>query len=219
MNCPSARSSRAEPFFQDHEARARKFSRSLEIHLTECFAELEMLFRLESIFPLRAEAMMLDVALLVLAVGHFVERQIGDLRQCVVERLGGSFSSTSSAGMVSLNAATSASITLLVLFRPCLLRLADVFRGGIAAGLGGFERENGGAALLVDLDECAASGRAVPRRASARSKASGLSRMKLMSCMRYFQGVMPGLVPGDPDCVGTAPYLSEMAGTSPAMTN
>ena len=88
MNCPSARSSRASPFFSTTKRAPDNFAASLEIHLAERFAELEMLLRRERVVALRAEAMMLDIVVRVLAVRHIVERQVGNLRQRLVELLG-----------------------------------------------------------------------------------------------------------------------------------
>src|SRR5262249_56076288 len=59
----------------------------LEIHLPERFAEIEMLLRRKTVIALGAEAMVLDVVARILAVGHFGQRQVGDLRERVVERL------------------------------------------------------------------------------------------------------------------------------------
>ncbi len=47
-----------------------------------------MLVGRKRVIALRTKAMLFDVILLVLPVGHFVERQIGNFRQRVVERLG-----------------------------------------------------------------------------------------------------------------------------------
>ena len=70
--------------FQHDKTRAGKFGRGLEIHLAERFAKLEMLLWLERIVAPGPEMMALDVVVLVLAVGHVVERQIGDFGKCVV---------------------------------------------------------------------------------------------------------------------------------------
>src|SRR5262249_48846788 len=79
-----------EAALQHHEARARQLRGGLEIHLPEPLAKIEMLLRREAIIALGAEAVMLDVAAWVLAVRHFGcgQRQIGNLRERVVERLG-----------------------------------------------------------------------------------------------------------------------------------
>src|SRR5262249_21144794 len=77
-----------EAALQHHEARARQLRSGLEIHLPEPLAEIEMLLRREAVIALGTEAMMLDVAAWVLAVRHFGQRQIVDLRELVAERLG-----------------------------------------------------------------------------------------------------------------------------------
>ena len=69
---------------QNYKARTGDFRSRLEIHLAERFAEIEMLLRRKCVIAFRAELMMLDIVLLVLAVRHFVERQIGNLCKQVV---------------------------------------------------------------------------------------------------------------------------------------
>ena len=61
-----------ETFFQNNKTRARQFGRSLEIHLAQRFAKLEVLLRRESVITFGAEAMMLDVVFFIFAVRHFV---------------------------------------------------------------------------------------------------------------------------------------------------
>ena len=78
-----------QALLQHDKARAGQLRRGLEIHLAERFAEIEMLLRRERIIALRPETMMLDIVVLVLAVGHFVERQIGNFGQRFFELLGG----------------------------------------------------------------------------------------------------------------------------------
>ena len=76
-----------QAFLQNDKARAGQFRRGLEIHLAKRFAEIEMLLRRKGIIAPGAEAMMLDIVVGALAVGHFGERQIGNLRQRIVQRL------------------------------------------------------------------------------------------------------------------------------------
>ena len=73
-----------QAFFEHNKTRAGQFCRGLEIHLAERFAEIEMLFRLERVVAPGPEMMMLDIVVLVLAVGHVVERQIGNFGKRVV---------------------------------------------------------------------------------------------------------------------------------------
>ncbi len=73
--------------FQNDKTRTGEFCGGLEIHLAERFAELEMLLRLERVVASCPEAMMLDVVVLVLAVGHVGERQVGYFRERVVQIL------------------------------------------------------------------------------------------------------------------------------------
>ena len=77
-----------QAFLQNNKARAGELGRGLEIHLAERFAKLEMLLRRERVVALGPETMMLDIVVRVLAVGHFVERQIGNFGERVVELFG-----------------------------------------------------------------------------------------------------------------------------------
>ncbi len=183
MNCPSARSSRAKPFFQNNKPRAGKFGRNLEIHLAERFAEIEMLLRFERIVAFRPKMMTLDVVVRILAVRNVVERQIGDFRKRAFSSSLASFSSASIAGIDSLSVATSPS-RLLAFFRPCsfwLRRFLSTPRCGAPARF----RARGFSAAAFRRARSAAALRPKARaRLSARSKASGFSRMKRMSCMQ-----------------------------------
>ena len=81
-----------EPALQHDEARAGQLRRGLEIHLAERLAQFEMLLRREVIVALGAEMMMLDIAVLVVAVRHLVERQVRNCGERVVEFLRAAFS-------------------------------------------------------------------------------------------------------------------------------
>src|SRR5882724_3974589 len=78
-----------ETFFQDHEARAGKLRRGLEVHLVERLAEIEMLPGRKAVIALGPEMMVLDIVVDVLAVRHLGrrKRQVRDLRERVVELL------------------------------------------------------------------------------------------------------------------------------------
>ena len=67
------------------KTRTRKLRGGLEVHLAERLAQIEMLLRRESIVALRPKMMVLDVGALVLPIGHFIERQVWDLRERLVE--------------------------------------------------------------------------------------------------------------------------------------
>src|SRR5437763_410691 len=72
---------------EHHEARAGQLGRGLEVHLPQSFTEIEMLQRRESVVALDAETMVLDVVGCLLAVRQVLERQVGDLRERVLELL------------------------------------------------------------------------------------------------------------------------------------
>ena len=74
-----------EAALQHNKARARKLRGGLEVHLAERLAEFEMLLGREAVIALRPEMMVLDIGALVLAVRHLIERQIGNLRERLVE--------------------------------------------------------------------------------------------------------------------------------------
>src|SRR3954454_25092993 len=74
-----------EAALEHNKARARKLRGGFEIHLTERLAEFEMLLRREPEIALRPEMMVLHVGAFVRAIRHVVERQIGNLRNYLVE--------------------------------------------------------------------------------------------------------------------------------------
>ena len=70
-----------EAGLEHHKARARELGRGLEVHQPQRLAQLEMLLRREIFFfeiARQAELVMLDIVFGVLAVRHFVERQVRD---------------------------------------------------------------------------------------------------------------------------------------------
>src|SRR5262249_31429647 len=127
-----------EAALQHHEARARQLRSGLEIHLPEPLAEIEMLLRREAVIALGTEAMMLDVAAWVLAVRHFGQRQIGDLRERVVERLGELLFSRLERRDLGLQARALGHERLPRRFFVAFLRRADLPRRRVAASERGF---------------------------------------------------------------------------------
>ena len=128
-----------QAFLQNDKARARKLRSSLEIHLAERFAEVEMLLGRKRVVALGAETMMLDVVLLVLAVGHFVERQIGNFGERIIQCFFGRLLlQLPSAELNSLSTATSAISVLASGFVLFFFRFADFLRGRVAARLARF---------------------------------------------------------------------------------
>ena len=69
---------------QHREARSREFCGALEIHLTESFADLEMLLR-PIPFVALANPTDLDIVVLIGSERHVIERYVGEDRQHVPE--------------------------------------------------------------------------------------------------------------------------------------
>ena len=67
-----------ETSLQKDETRAGELCRDLEVHLTERFAEIEMLFWRERIIAFRPEMVVLDIVACVFSVGDIVKRQVGN---------------------------------------------------------------------------------------------------------------------------------------------
>ena len=67
-----------QAFLQHHKARATQFGRCLEVHEPERAAEIVMRFRRERVFGFAAEHVPLHVAVLIEAIGHFIQRRIRD---------------------------------------------------------------------------------------------------------------------------------------------
>ena len=151
--------------------------------MPERFAQLEMLLRRERIIALRAELMMLDIAVLVLAVRHFGERQVRDRREHVVQFLLGSLlrrlpapGSWSSARRPRPSALRRGLVLLLLRLRrspsrPRCAAPAPARPSGSRRG------------ALVERQQVLRLQPSSPRRLRPRSKASGFSRIHLMSCM------------------------------------
>src|SRR5580700_2731352 len=112
-----------------------------------------MLLRCERVIALRPKAMTLDVLFLILAVGYFIERQVGNFCQRVVERLGGLFLVYLHRRDRFLQRGDLTQQSLGFLLVLILFRLADFLRRRIAPRLGSFEREDFCAALLVERDQ------------------------------------------------------------------
>jgi len=74
-----------EPALEHREARAGELCGGLEVHLAQVFAQFEVLLWRKRIIALRPEVMVLDVVVLVLAVGHFGCRQIRNRGERVVQ--------------------------------------------------------------------------------------------------------------------------------------
>ena len=80
-----------ETFLQNDKARAGQLGSGLEVHLRQRLTKLEMLLRRERVVAFRSEPVMLDIIVRVFAVGHAVERQVGDFGERRVELVGGFF--------------------------------------------------------------------------------------------------------------------------------
>ena len=152
-----------QAFFQHDETRARQFRRGFEIHLAERFAEFEMLLGWvrERIVALRAEFMMLHIAVLVVAVGHLVERQIGNPRQRFFKFLRGLLLLGLKGRYRCFQRRDLGHQGLRLRFVLGLFGLADFLGGRVAARLGLFERDDRRAPASVDAQPAA------PRRRQA----------------------------------------------------
>ena len=138
---------------QDDKTRTREFRSGLEIHQAERFAQIEMLLRLERIFALGAEAVMLDIVVRVGAVGNIVERQVWNFRKRGIERRNGQplcFLRCVDLRLQSRDLRHQRGGAGLVLLG---LGLADLFGGGIAPGERGFKLGDRGAALFIEREE------------------------------------------------------------------
>ncbi len=77
--------------FQQNKTCAAHLGRSFEIHHAEGFAEIGMVLHLEIIGFRLAPAGLLDIAVLVLAFGHFGQRNVRQAIEQIVEQLAGGF--------------------------------------------------------------------------------------------------------------------------------
>src|SRR4029077_10205697 len=70
-----------KPATQHDEARARELARARKIHLAQAFAQRDMILRRKTKLPRYAMGADKLVVVLVLAVGHVVERDVGYARE------------------------------------------------------------------------------------------------------------------------------------------
>src|SRR4029079_19589527 len=136
--------------FQHDEAGARNLLRRLEVHQTQCFADLEMLLRCEIKLSRRSYLSSLDVALFICAVRHIGARQVRD----DLERLPDLSIELALVVLALRNPIFElGNLTHQVRHRRVVFRrlsLADLFRGGIAARLGILKSRQAGPALVVE---------------------------------------------------------------------
>ena len=142
-----------QTFLQNDKARARQLGRGLEIHLAERFAEIEMLLGRKFQVWLLAEFVVLDIALLVGAVRHFIERRVRNGGENIVElllRLSGSLLQFRNCALQFRDRCHQSIGARLVLG---FFRLADLLRRRVARGLRLFERGDGRAAFFIERKE------------------------------------------------------------------
>src|SRR5260370_1935367 len=112
-----------------------------------------MLLRGEAVVALSAEAMVLDVVAGVRAVRHFRQREIGDLRERVIEFFGELLFLRLERRDLGLQARDLGHERLCRRFLVASLRGADFARRRVAAGECGLRLLDGGASALVDFDQ------------------------------------------------------------------
>ena len=142
-----------EALLQNDEARAGHFGSRLEVHELQTFAKLHMLLRLERIIALRAEVMMLDIAVLVGAVRHLIERQVRNLREFFLQFLFDLLHRRFKLGKLCLEFANLGHQRICARIVLVLLGVADFLGGRVAARLRLLRCQDGRAALLVERDQ------------------------------------------------------------------
>ncbi len=184
---------RARPFCNTTKRAPDNFAASLEIHHAERFAQFEMLLGLERVVALLADRVTLDIAVLVRAVRHVVRRHVGDLRQLLVELVGELLLLGLQRRQRGLELGDFGHQRFGALLVLGLLRLADFLGRRVAPRLRLLEFGDRRAPLSSSASSLPASG-ASPRRVSPRSKASGCSRIHLMSYMAALLVGIGGIV-------------------------
>ena len=167
---------------QHDEARARELRGGLEIHEAHGLADLEMLLRRREVAR-GAEAVTLDVVVLVLADRHVRVRRVRDVRERLVERGARLALGPLQRRRAVLEARHFGHQLLRARARPSWPwpgRSPSTGRCGAPAQPAGRRWRRGGARRGRSARPTAA---ASPRFVRPSSKASGLSRMKRMSCM------------------------------------
>ncbi len=144
-----------ERAFQHDEARAGELRRRIKVHQPELFAKLEMFERL--VDPVErgrlAPTAHLDIVVLVLAVGHVLEGDVGDRGEFGVEP----FARLALDSLEFRHGRLEAcDLGLEVLGRLHILarhRSANLLGGGVTAFLDTLKVENRRAALLIQPDQ------------------------------------------------------------------
>ena len=176
-----------------------------------------MLLRRERVIALRSKMMVLDVALLILAVRYFIERQIWNFRERVAQHLGrGLFVRLHLRDRILQHCNLGHQLFGLG-FVFLFLGFADFLRRRVAACLRGFGLLDRRAARFVERDKPRRlRWKPTPRQRFVESVSVVANEADIVHDI--FHRVMPGLVPGihvfDPRRRKTW-----MAETSPAMTN
>ena len=181
MNCASARSSRASCAFRNDEARAGDLRGGGEIHLAGRLAQRHMVLGREGEVALAADAADLDVAGLVGAVGHVVERQVGQHLEAVASaprrarpprpRRPSALCSSAATSAISASAGSPLRLAMPICWLSAL-RLAWMPRS---------RRWRRGGACRSPAARADSGARL--RFFRPASKAAGFSRMNRMSCM------------------------------------
>jgi hypothetical protein len=148
-----------EVLLQEYEARAGDLGGRREIHLAGRLAQRHMVFGLEGEVALAADAADLHVGGLVHAIGHVVERQVGQhlqaMRQLLVEA--GGFGLALLQGRLEGRDLGHQRLGWLAL----ALGDADLAAQRLALGLRRLALGDGGAAALVDLQQLGRQGREI----------------------------------------------------------
>src|SRR5579862_2021395 len=177
-----------------------------------------MLLGRKGVTALRAVAMMLDVILLILAIGHFVERKIRNFGECLGKLLVSLFFRRFLCRHRFFQRGDFVEQRLHLCVVLILLRLADFLRRRVAACLRGFEREDFRAALLVERDQpFRLRFEPAPRQRAIEGVGIVADEANVVHWDRSLR-VMAGLVPAIHVFVGSS-LKTWMPGTSPGMTN
>ena len=109
-----------------------------------------MLLRCEAVIALGPEMMVLDVGALVLPIGHLVKRQVGNLRESLVELLGELLFRRFERWNLGLEPRDLGHQRLRRRFPVAALGRADLLRRRVATRQRSFRLLDGGAPALVE---------------------------------------------------------------------
>ena len=184
MNCPTrVQAARARP----SAPRSARRTISPPVRSPSCPSaspSSKCCFGVKAVIAFGSKFMMLDIAVLVGAIRHFVERQIGNFDKRFLQSLVGRFRGGIERRHLVFSSATSAISASAMSLRPAFLAPPISFDAALLRACACSEAVMAARrASSRSISRCASPAKSGLRRVRRRSNSAGLSRIHLMSCM------------------------------------